>query len=195
MQKAVPVGRGAMVAVVGDNLDHAAVAAAVASGPVSIANDNSDGQIVLSGPAGDVRGAAARLVADVRCGAERSVELDVSAPFHSWMMRPVEASFAHVLAAAGDVWDASRATAVTSNVTGRFHDGDSHQLRCNLVAQLSATVRWRDNMTALAARPSVIFEIGPSRPLRGFLRSAGLDVVSIVDLRSAERALAAAVAA
>jgi malonyl CoA-acyl carrier protein transacylase len=102
-------------------------------------------------------------------------------------MMPVEPVFAAVLEPASARWDAPRAACVTSNLTGGFHDGDEVHLRMRLVRQISATVRWRDNMIALTAQPTRIVEIGPGRPLRGFFRAIGVAADSITDVRSAER--------
>ncbi len=187
MQAAVPVGEGSMAAVLGATLDRAEIVTLADGLDVDVANDNSDGQVVLSGPVAAVKRAGELLLETPGSGAERIVELEVSAPFHSRRMAPIEAPFAEVLAEASARWNVARARAVTSNLTGRFHDADAGLLCRRLVGQLSATVRWRDNMHAIAAAAGAILEIGPSRPLRGFFRSIGIDVVSVVDVRSAER--------
>ena len=100
MQAAVPVGVGSMSAVLGQSLDRAAVSAQLAGLDVDVANDNSDGQVVLSGPCEAVKRAGEVLLADSSTGAARVVELEVSAPFHSRMMAPIQARFAEVLAEA-----------------------------------------------------------------------------------------------
>jgi hypothetical protein len=110
-------------------------------------------------------------------------------------MSPIEAPFAEVLREASAGWNLANAGAVTSNLTGGFHRPDAALLCEHLVGQLSSTVRWRDNMRAIAGNGGPVFEVGPSRPLRGFFRSIGVDVVAVVDVRSAERAFARAVAA
>jgi [acyl-carrier-protein] S-malonyltransferase len=188
MQAAVPAGEGCMAAVLGSALDRSAIAECLAGLGVDVANDNSDGQVVLSGPVPALRQAGERVVATAATGAERIVELDVSAPFHSRRMQPIEAPFASVLADACGRWNTACAPSVTSNLTGGFHDADAALVCERLVGQLSATVRWRDNMNAIAADGGPVFEVGPSRPLRGFFRTIGVDVVSIVDVRSAGRA-------
>jgi [acyl-carrier-protein] S-malonyltransferase len=195
MQQAVPVGAGSMSAALGKALDRDVIAELVSPAGVDVANDNSDDQVVLSGPAAGVARAGELLLGHPGTGAERIVELDVSAPFHSRMMAPIEAAFSRVLAGARPRWNIANATAVASNFTGGFHDADASLLCERLVGQLSATVRWRDNMRAIVAAAGSIFEVGPARPLRGFFRTIGVDVVSIVDARSAERTLARAVAA
>ncbi len=195
MQQAVPVGDGCMLAVLGDDLDRDAIEAGLAGLRVAIANDNSAGQVVLSGPTDEVRTAGRRLESGAAGAIDRVVELDVSAPFHSWMMAPIEDSFGEILAATSHAWNPAGATRVTSNLTGGFHDADTATLRERLVGQLSSAVRWRENMAALSAGAGAIYEVGAGRPLRTFFRTIGVDVVSIVDLRSAERSLQTAVAA
>jgi len=188
MQDAVPVGRGRMVAVIGTELDLARIASAIDGLSVAVANDNSPEQVVLSGLAEDVHTAECRLAESVRPPL-RVVALDVSAPFHSPMMMPVEPAFAAVLESTSAGWDAARARCVTSNLTGGFHDGDEANLRIRLVRQISATVRWRSNMAALTAQPTRIVEVGPGRPLRGFFKAIGVAADSITDVRSAARVL------
>jgi [acyl-carrier-protein] S-malonyltransferase/trans-AT polyketide synthase/acyltransferase/oxidoreductase domain-containing protein len=192
MQEAVPVGRGRMLAVIGRELDLAAVERAIDGLAVTIANDNSPEQIVLSGLAEDVAVAESRL-ADGE--GRRLVALDVSAPFHSPHMAGIEPAFAAVLEAASGGWDASRAPAVTSNLTGGFHDADPAALCGRLVRQISGTVRWRSNMAALADGSIRIVEVGPGRPLRGFFKAVGVTIESITDVRSATRILAGEAAA
>ena len=192
MQQAVPVGQGRMLAVIGRDLDVAAVEHAIAGLAVTVANDNSPEQVVLSGLADDVAVAEGRLAADATL---RLVPLDVSAPFHSPLMAGIEPAFAAVLEALAAGWDASRAAAVTSNFTGGFHGTDPAALRARLVRQISGTVRWRGNMVALADGAERIVEIGPGRPLRGFFKAVGVSIESITDVRSATRASVARVAA
>jgi [acyl-carrier-protein] S-malonyltransferase/trans-AT polyketide synthase/acyltransferase/oxidoreductase domain-containing protein len=192
MQQAVPVGQGCMLAVIGRDLDTGAVERAIAGLAVTIANDNSPEQVVLSGRVDDVAAAERRLAADATL---RLVPLDVSAPFHSPLMAGIEPAFAAVLEAPSAGWEASRATAVTSNFTGGFHDADPVALRARLVRQISGRVRWRDNMAVLADGAARIVEIGPGRPLRGFFKAVGVTIESVTDLRSATRAFAAEVAA
>jgi len=192
MQEAVPVGRGRMLAVIGRELDVAAVERAITGLAVTIANDNSPEQVVLSGLAADVGTAESRLASHE---ALRLVPLEVSAPFHSPLMAGIEPVFAAVLDASAQGWDAARAPAVTSNLTGGFHDADPAALRARLVRQISGTVRWRSNMAALADAATRIVEIGPGRPLRGFFKAVGVTIESITDLRSASRLLAGEAAA
>ena len=189
MQEAVPVGRGRMVAVIGQSLDGSVIERALEGLTVTVANDNSPDQVVLSGLGDDVRAAERRLAEGAAGAFLRLVPLDVSAPFHSPLMAPIEPAFAAVLASAR--WDTTNAPRVTSNLTGGFHGRDPAALRRRLVRQISGTVRWRSNMHALTDRPTRVLEIGPGRPLRGFFKAIGVSVESITDVRSAERVLAA----
>ena len=191
MQEAVPVGRGRMVAVIGQGLDGSVIERALDGLTVTVANDNSPDQVVLSGLGDDVRAAERRLAEGAAGAPLRLVPLDVSAPFHSPLMAPIEPTFAAVLEPASARWDATNAPCVTSNLTGGFHGRDAAALRRRLVRQISGTVRWRSNMHALTDRPTRVLEIGPGRPLRGFFKAIGVSVESITDVRSAERVLAA----
>ncbi|MBI3767547.1 MAG: ACP S-malonyltransferase [Deltaproteobacteria bacterium] len=186
MQAAVPVGRGRMVAVIGDRLDAAAITAALAGLAVAVANDNSPDQIVLSGVAGDVTSAIRRLADGDAGGGLRFVDLDVSAPFHSPLMTPIEPTFAAILERS-DGWVAARAGVVTSNLTGDFHTPDLATLRRRLVRQISGTVRWRSNMSVLTRQTTQVIEIGPGRPLRGFFKAIGVPALAITDVRAVER--------
>jgi [acyl-carrier-protein] S-malonyltransferase len=186
MQSAVAPGRGRMSAVIGEDLDREVLEAATAGLEVTVANDNSTTQAVLSGLAPDTLRAERRVEATA-AGPVRFVELDVSAPFHSRLMAPVESRFRPLLEAVASRIDACRASVVTSNFLGGFHAPETPTVIDNLVRQISATVRWRDNMKALVERSSEVFEVGPGRPLRGFFRTIGVEVCSITDLRSARR--------
>jgi [acyl-carrier-protein] S-malonyltransferase/trans-AT polyketide synthase/acyltransferase/oxidoreductase domain-containing protein len=190
MQDAVPVGEGRMVAVIGEDLDRDAVAAAIADLSVSLANDNCTKQVVLSGTVEGTRRAEARLgeALDRRL---RFIALDVSAPFHSSRMASIEASFGVTLRGAAASIDAARAACVTSNFTGTFHRAERDQVIDCLIRQISNTVQWRANMEALASRAARFVEIGPARPLRGFFKTIGIDVTAITDLGSATRSAAA----
>lgn len=194
MQEAVPVGRGGMTAVIGEDLDRDAIAGSLAGLEVAIANDNASTQVVLSGLASDLPIAAERLGAALGDGRVRFVELPVSAPFHSPLMAGIEPAFARLLDAARTRLDAARAALVTSNFSGGFHEPDAGSVVERLVRQISGTVRWRGNMEALAARSKRILEVGPGRPLRAFFKTLGVEVQAITDVRSATRVATAVLA-
>jgi len=121
----------------------------------------------------------------------RFVSLNVSAPFHSRFMKPVEVAFADVFQTIGRGLDPERARRVTSNFTGTFHTNEAEKISSALAAQISNTVHWKDNMTSLAGAADRIFEIGPSRPLREFFKSLPVTCLSITTLSGAERIFAA----
>src|SRR5262245_5821049 len=183
MQDAVPAGHGRMVAVIGPDLDVDRIAHTVADLVVDIANDNSRDQTVLSGLVDDVRTAETRLAPL----ASRLVELDVSAPFHSRLMAGIEPAFAAELRESSGMLAADRATAVTSNVSGGFHEPDPDVIVHRLVRQLSGTVRWRSNMDALRSAGGRVLEVGPAAPLRGFFRTVGLPVEPITSVRALDK--------
>ena len=187
MQEAVPVGRGGMTAVIGDDLDRGAIAAALTGLEVAIANENSSEQLVLAGLAADLDVARSRLSEVFGEGGARFVELEVSAPFHSPLMAGIEPAFAARLDDARGRFDVACAGLVTSNFTGGFHASDGDALVDALTRQISGTVRWRSNMEALLERSNEVVEIGPGRPLRAFFKTIGVAVKSITDVRSATR--------
>jgi [acyl-carrier-protein] S-malonyltransferase len=183
MQQAVPAGRGAMLAVIGRGLDLGELRATLEGLDVDAANHNSSSQIVVSGSAVDVEKAKERLAGKGR----RLIPLNVSAPFHSRFMRDVEPAFAAELGATP--LDATNAPRVASNYTGAFHSADAGMVRDALVKQISGTVRWVDNMRAIAERAQRILEIGPGKPLSGFFKDVGVTVSAITDLASGRQAL------
>jgi [acyl-carrier-protein] S-malonyltransferase len=183
MQQAVPAGQGAMLAVVGRGLDLAELRRQLEGLDVDAANHNSSSQIVVSGSAADVERARERLKGTGR----RLIPLNVSAPFHSRLMKTVEPAFAAELASA--TIEAAAAVRVASNYTGAFHLADAAAVRDSLVKQISGTVRWVDNMRGLAERSSRIVEIGPGKPLSGFFKDIGVAVRAVTDVAGAREAV------
>ena len=191
MQAAVPAGEGAMVAVCGAGVAGLALAAAVDADGIDVANENSPDQVVLSGPAATMDRACDR-VRELAKGIDvEFVPLTVSAPFHSRRMRGVEAEFRPALDAAAGSLASERSGAVTSNFRGGFHTGLAADLLDALEHQIAGTVRWVDNMRALTGAADRILEVGPGRPLRGFFKSLGVEVTSIISCKTAEKAIAA----
>ena len=145
MQAAVPVGEGAMAALLGASLEVAqAVAEAAAEGEVcTIANDNDPTQVVISGHKGAVERALG--IAKEK-GAKRAVLLPVSAPFHSPLMAPAARAMEEALAQAD-----LRAPAVPlyANVTAAAVEGPD-EIRRLLVEQVTGMVRWRESVAAMA---------------------------------------------
>ncbi|MGH9901313.1 MAG: ACP S-malonyltransferase [Pyrinomonadaceae bacterium] len=167
MQEAVPVGVGAMAAILGAELDtvEAACREAEQGGEVcSPANVNSPNQVVIAGHAGAVERAVALLK---ERGAKRAVKLNVSAPFHCALMRPAQERLAADLA--GLSFNDLRVPLVT-NVDAAAVRG-APQARDALVRQVSAAVRWRESLELLAREGvSTFVEVGPGKILAGLLR-------------------------
>jgi [acyl-carrier-protein] S-malonyltransferase len=166
MQEAVPVGTGAMAAILGMGLDAVGeVCAAAAQGQVcEPANINSPEQIVISGDAAAVeRGVK---IAQER-GAKRAVLLPVSAPFHCSLMRPAQER----LAADLQKWKFSAPhIPVISNVYARPVE-EAEAAREALVRQVTASVRWSESMQWLVDRGVQTFvEVGPGKVLCGLMR-------------------------
>ena len=141
MQAAVPVGKGAMAALLGASVEDAEAAAKVgaAKGICQLANDNATGQVVLSGEKAAVEAAceAAR-----EMGVKKAVMLSVSAPFHCDMMSPAADAMREALA---DVDFKSPSVPIVNNVQARAIT-DPDQLRADLVAQVTGRVRWRESV-------------------------------------------------
>jgi malonyl CoA-acyl carrier protein transacylase len=184
MQAVVPAGEGAMVAVVCQGIAERDLLRELAGIDVDVANRNSPDQIVLSGASGEIDRAALR-TEEILQGIEHDiVRLNVSAPFHSRAMRPMEPELRAALAEAAPHIVPVHAKKVTSNLAGGFHVGELAPLVDALVGQASGTVDFIANMRALAGAAEAIYEVGPGRPLRGFFRSMGREVVSIMSTRN-----------
>lgn len=173
MQSAVPVGQGAMAALLGLDWDTAAAVAAesAADGEVCTpANDNADGQVVISGAKAAVERAAE--LAKER-GAKRAIMLPVSAPFHCAMMQPAADVMAEALAG---VTVNAPVVPLIANVTAEATT-DPAAIRDQLVAQVTGTVRWRETMTKMVALGVTdLVEVGAGKVLSGLARRVdGID--------------------
>jgi [acyl-carrier-protein] S-malonyltransferase len=167
MQAAVPVGEGAMAALIG--LDFETVRQVVreaADGEVcDIANDNAPGQIVVSG----TKAAISRAIDIARTkGAKRAVPLPVSAPFHCRLMAPAAKGMAEALA---DVSMQAPSVPLVANVTAR-PSIDPDDIRRHLIEQVTGMVRWTESVTWLANEGGVdtLFELGTGRVLTGLAK-------------------------
>ncbi len=188
MQEAVPVGEGSMAAVIRKDLSSRMIRELLADLPIDVANINSPNQIVISGRSKAMPEAEERLVKALADeNPTRIVALNVSAPFHSRFMHSIEEPFEDELACVRRQMKAENAAKVTSNYTGSFHSSDKEEVIERLVAQLSGTVQWCDNMRAIASQADRVYEIGPNRPLRDFFKTIGVTCVSLTTLSSAER--------
>src|SRR3954471_17208586 len=166
MQQAVPVGVGAMAALLGVGMEAAReIAAVAADGQVcAVANDNGPGQIVVSGHREAVERAVALAAAQ---GARRSIMLPVSAPFHSPLMAPAAEIMEEALA---ETRIEPPLPPVVANVTAA-PTSDPAEIRGLLVAQVTQMVRWRESVQALAAEEvEEVIEIGAGRVLAGLVK-------------------------
>jgi [acyl-carrier-protein] S-malonyltransferase len=166
MQKAVPVGTGAMAALLGLDFEQAAaVAAEAAQGQVcQAANDNGGGQVVVSGD----RGAVERAVEIAKeKGARRATMLPVSAPFHCALMQPAADAMAEALTS---VAVRPPVVPVVANAFVKPLSDPAEIVRA-LVAQVTGTVRWRESIALMAAAGVTMFyEVGAGKVLSGLIR-------------------------
>jgi [acyl-carrier-protein] S-malonyltransferase len=174
MQSAVPVGMGAMAALLGLDFAAAAEVAAEAQGSGGevcvAANDNDPAQVVVSGH----RGAVERAVEIAKAkGAKRALLLPVSAPFHSPLMQPAAEVMAGALAAVD--LRAPKVPLVANVLAAAVSDPDT--IRDLLVAQVTGSVRWRESVVWMAAQGvTEVIEVGAGKALSGMVRRIAKDV-------------------
>lgn len=193
MQKAVPVGVGAMAALLGLDYETAvAVAAEAARGQVcQAANDNGGGQVVVSGDKAAVDRAVE--IAKTR-GAKRAMLLPVSAPFHCSLMQPAADAMAEALA--GVTINTPKAPLVSNVLASAITDPD--EIRKRLIEQVTGTVRWRESVAYMASKGVTRFlEIGAGKVLSGLVKriadgAVGVPVGGPADVEAAKAAIAAA---
>ena len=190
MQGAVPIGEGAMVAVIAEGIAERDLCSVLEGLDVDVANRNSAKQIVLSGPRASIERASARLDEHLKDVPHELVPLNVSAPFHSRMMRGIERELRAELEGL-HTFVPEAAAVVVSNLHGGFHRPERASIIDALTRQVSGTVDWIANMHALCGVATEIYEVGPSRPLRGFFSTLGREVTTIVSVKAAERGRAA----
>ncbi|WSH66609.1 ACP S-malonyltransferase [Rhizobium ruizarguesonis] len=192
MQAAVPVGVGAMAAIIG--LEHADVVAvceaATAVGACQIANDNGGGQIVISGEKAAVEKAAG-LATDK--GAKRAILLPVSAPFHSTLMAPAADAMREALAT---VSKSDPIVPLIANVRAAPVTG-ADEIASLLVEQVTGQVRWRETVEWFAGNGvTTLYELGSGKVLTGLARRIdktinGISVNGPADIDAAVAALMA----
>ena len=191
MQEAVPVGEGAMAALLGADLAQAqALAKEAAQGEVcEAANDNAPGQVVISG----AKTAIDRAVTLApKFGARRAVRLPVSAPFHCALMQPAAEVMREALTA---VEIEAPAVPLVANVLAA-PIADPEEIRARLVEQVTGMVRWRETMLYLQANGvGTVYEVGAGRVLTGIARRFdGIEAKSVgtpEELEAAASTLAA----
>jgi [acyl-carrier-protein] S-malonyltransferase len=191
MQEAVPVGTGAMAAILGSDLQtvNAACAEAAQGQVCSAANINSHGQIVIAGDTAAIDRAIEILKAR---GAKRAVKLNVSAPFHCDLMKPAQDRLASDLNA---LQFSDPAMPLVTNVDAKpIKTGN--EARDSLIRQVSQPVRWLESVEFLSNHGVQTFiEIGPGKVLSGLVRQINrelrcLNVEDESSLRATREALA-----
>ena len=191
MQKAVPVGVGAMAALLGLDYEAAvAVAEEAAQGEVcQAANDNGGGQVVVSGH----KAAVERAIEIAKAkGAKRAMLLPVSAPFHCQLMQPAADAMAKALA---DVTINAPVVPLVSNVLASALT-DPDEIRRRLVEQVTGTVRWRESVGYMAENGVTrFFEVGAGKVLSGLVKriadgAVGTAVGGPGDIAAVKEALA-----
>ena len=177
MQRAVPVGQGAMASLIGPKTDLAlAEAAAKAGSEVGVcvvANDNNAGNIVISGD----KAAVDRGIEKAKELGARAIPLNVSAPFHCPLMQPAADEMASALA---DAAISAPRPPVVANVTAR-PESDPETIRRLLVEQVTGRVRWRESMEWMATEGGVtrFVEIGSGKVLTGMAKRIAPDAETI----------------
>jgi [acyl-carrier-protein] S-malonyltransferase len=175
MQSAVPVGEGAMTALIGADIETAeAVAKEAAQGQICvIANDNAPGQVVLSGNKAAIDRAAE--IAKAK-GVKRAIPLSVSAPFHCALMQPAADAMAEALS---KVTIRPPAVPLLANVTAR-ETAEPESIRRWLVDQVTGRVRWRESMLALRSLGvTTTVEAGGNKVLTGMIKRIDKELQSV----------------
>ena len=175
MQQAVPVGVGAMAALLGPDFDTVVEIAAKASTDEEIcsaANDNAPGQVVISGSAAAV---ARAIDLAKEAGAKRAIELPVSAPFHCSLMSPAADVMRDALA---DVEISAPQIPIVTNVTATSCS-DPEEIRSRLVEQVTGSVRWRESVEWLCLNNvTELVEVGSGKVLTGLARRINRELVA-----------------
>lgn len=188
MQEAVPLGEGAMAAVLGmDREKVVEICAEVEkeAGAVQAVNFNCPGQIVIAGKTAAVEKAAAALKA---AGAKRAIMLPVSAPFHSTLLQPAAEKLAVEL---DKVAFHEPKLPVVANVTGKI-SSTSREIKQLLVTQAANPVLWEDCVATIAASGVVSsVEIGPGKVLTGFTKKIAPNIatLNVEDVESLQKTL------
>ncbi len=174
MQKAVPVGKGAMAALIGISISQTIkiIEKVQTHGICDIGNDNADGQVVISG---DIKAVEKAIEIAKNNGAKRAILLPVSAPFHCRLMEPARVIMEEAL---NDSKFDVPLIPVVSNITALAHT-DPTILRKNLIDQVTGTVKWRETME-FAKNQGVkkITELGSGKVLTGIAKRMVKDISS-----------------
>ncbi len=174
MQKAVPVGKGAMAALIGISINQTneIIEKAQINGICDIGNDNADGQVVISG---DIKAVEDAIEIAKNNGAKRAILLPVSAPFHCRLMEPARVIMEEAL---NNLKFNVPSIPIVSNITALAHT-DPKILRKNLIDQVTGTVKWRETME-FAKNQGIkkITELGSGKVLTGIAKRMVKDILS-----------------
>ena len=174
MQKAVPVGKGAMAALIGISINQTTeiIEKVQIHGICDIGNDNADGQVVISG---DVKAIKNAIEIAKNNGAKRAILLPVSAPFHCRLMEPARVIMEEAL---NNLKFNLPLIPIVSNITALPHT-DPTILRKNLIDQVTGTVRWRETMEfAKNKNVKKLIELGSGKVLTGIAKRMVKDISS-----------------
>ena len=175
MQKAVPIGKGAMAALIGTNIEMAVkvIDKVKRYGVCDIANDNSQGQVVISG---DILAVENAMKFSKDFGIKKAILLPVSAPFHCKLMRPAQIIMEEAL---NKLNFKTPLIPIISNVNV-LPENNPDKLRKNLIDQVTGTVRWRETME-FAEKKGIkkIIELGSGKVLTGIAKRMIKDIVTI----------------
>ncbi len=179
---------GTMTAIIMEKIPFDEVTDIVNQHQVDVANDNSQQQVVISGLKNDMENAIEALTQHFNNTVFRAVPLTVSSAFHSRWMDSVENTYFDFLQDFKADMNVDRLPQVASNYLGDFYAADKDQLVNGLAKQISGSVKWRNNMDLFKSLR--ILELGPNRPLRGFFKSIGVNITSVINVKSALKAFA-----
>src|SRR3984957_4640716 len=177
MQRAVPVGEGAMASLIGPKTDVALAEAAAAVGAevgvCVVANDNNAGNVVISG----AKAAVDRAIEAAKALGARAIPLNVSAPFHCPLMHPAADEMAEALAATGNI---PPSAPLVANITAR-PVLEPEAIRRLLVEQVTGRVRWRESIEWLAGEGGVtrFVEAGAGKVLTGIAKRIAPDADAV----------------
>ena len=175
MQKAVPIGKGAMAALIGANIEMAVkvIDKVKCYGVCDIANDNSQGQVVISG---DILAVENAMKLSKDFGIKKAILLPVSAPFHCKLMRPAQIIMEEAL---NKLNFKTPLIPIISNVNV-LPENNPDKLRKNLIDQVTGTVRWRETMEFVEKKGiKKIIELGSGKVLTGIAKRMIKDIVTI----------------
>ena len=175
MQKAVPIGKGAMAALIGADIEMAikVIDKVKCYGVCDIANDNSQGQVVISG---DILAVENAMKFSKDFGIKKAILLPVSAPFHCKLMRPAQIIMEEAL---NKLNFKTPLIPIISNVNV-LPENNPDKLRKNLIDQVTGTVRWRETMEFVEKKGiKKIIELGNGKVLTGIAKRMIKDIVTI----------------